>query len=167
MAARLRSTTLGDQAFAGFVKRVSPVVEAQAGTVKVVVGVRELGALRPGMWVDVELVLDARENAVLLPKPAIVYDNDQRFAFRVEPDANQVLVARRHPVRPRNEDKEHIEPEEGFEAGDRIVIAGQSGLKEGSPVYELEPEGSLTNAPTSGLASADTNQTANAKAQAN
>jgi membrane fusion protein (multidrug efflux system) len=138
MEARMISNTLGEQVFAGFVKRISPVVEAQAGTIKVVVGVKELGALRPCMWVDVELVLDSKENALLIPKRAIVYDNDQTFAFKTYTDTNGVWRAKRQLVEPHNADKVHIEPGGGFGIGDEIVIAGQSGLKDESPIRELE-----------------------------
>ena len=78
----------------GLRQNVSPVVEARAGTVKVVVGVKELGALRPGMWVDVELVLETKEDAILIPKRSIVYDNDQTYAFNCG-DRYQQRKARR------------------------------------------------------------------------
>jgi membrane fusion protein (multidrug efflux system) len=138
MVARMVSSTLNDQVFPGFVKRISPIVEARSGTFKVVVGVKDLGALRPGMWVDVELVLDAKEDALLIPKKSIVYDNDQTFAFKAYIDTNGVKRAKRHLVVPRNADRMHIEPIEGFEAGENIVIAGQAGLKDNSPIRELE-----------------------------
>lgn len=143
MEARLYSATLGEESFSGYVKRISPVVEAQAGTVKVTVGVRDLGRLRPGMWVDVELVLDSKEDALLIPKRSIVYDNDQTFAYKLFTDTNGVEIARRQLVVAENVDKLHIEPRGGFEAGDRIVVAGQSGLKDESPIREVsesEPE---------------------------
>ncbi len=144
MEARLISSTLDNQEFPGFVKRISPIVESKGG-VKVVVGVKELGALRPGMWVEVQLVLDANEDALLIPKQSIVYDNDQTFAFKTYTDTNGVVRVKRHLVVPKNADKIHIEPTEGFEVGDLIVIAGQSGLKDTSPIRELdEPDvGSL------------------------
>jgi membrane fusion protein (multidrug efflux system) len=140
MEARLFSATLGEESFAGYVKRISPVVEAQAGTVKVTVGVRDLGRLRPGMWVDVELVLDSKEDALLIPKRSIVYDNDQTFAYKLFTDTNGVEISRRQLVVAENVDKLHIEPRGGFEAGDRIVVAGQSGLKDESPVREVGEE---------------------------
>ena len=140
MQARMISGTLGEQVFEGYVKRISPIVEAQAGTIKVVVGVKDLGALRPGMWVDVELVLDSKDDALLIPKRSIVYDNDQTFAYKVYTDTNGVRRAKRHLVEPVNADKVHIEPTEGFDVGDEIVVAGQTGLKDDSPVRELEPE---------------------------
>lgn len=153
MEARLSSGTLGGRVFAGYVKRISPIVEARAGTIKVVVGVRELGPLRPGMWVEVELVLDSKEEAVLIPKRAIVYDNDQTFAFKVQADTNGVARAKRELVVALNADKEHIEPRGRFEAGERIVVAGHSGLKDGAPIRELAaaaPEPGKTNAAPAG-----------------
>jgi membrane fusion protein (multidrug efflux system) len=143
MMTRITSSTLDDEVFPGYVKRISPVVDAGSGTIKVVVGVKELGALRPGMWVDVELVLDSREDAILIPKRSIVYDNDQTFAFKVYTDTNGVKRAKRWLVEARNVDKVHIEPADGFEVGERIVVAGQGGLKDDSPVRELEASGSL------------------------
>ena len=127
-------------------------MEARAGTVKVVVGVKELGALRPGMWVDVELVLEAKEDAVLIPKGSVVYENDQTFAFKVYADTNGVTRARRQLVVPANTDKAHIEPANGFEIGERIVVAGQSGLKDDSAIHELDEPGAGTAPPVNPLA---------------
>ena len=138
MEARLISSTYEGKTFAGYVKRISPVVEARAGTIKVVVGVKDLGPLRPGMWVDVELVLDSKQDALLIPKRAIAYDNDQTFAFKVFSDTNGVMRASRHLVVPRNADKLNVEPIDGFDAGEKVILAGHSGLKENSPIRELD-----------------------------
>ena len=137
MEARLISNTLGDTVFGGYVKRISPIVEARAGTIKVTVGLKELGALRPGMWVDVELVLETKQDALLIPKKSIVYDNDQTFAYKLHTGTNGVKRVKRHLVLPVNADKVHIEPTEGFEVGEKVVVAGQSGLKENSRIREL------------------------------
>ena len=137
MEARLISTTFDDRVFPGFVKRISPIVEARAGTVEVVVGVRELRELRPGMWVDVELVLDSKDDALLIPKRAIVYDNDQIYAFKTYTDKDGVKRAKRFLVEPENADKEHIEPKSGFEVGDKIIVAGQSGMKDDAAIREI------------------------------
>ena len=137
MQARLISATLENQVFEGYVKRISPVVDAEAGTVKVVVGVKERGSLSPGMWVQVELVLDENDEAILIPKRSITYAVDQTFAFKVDTDEEGVRRAKRQLVVVRNSDKEHIEPVEGFEEGDLIVVAGQGGLKDDSAIREL------------------------------
>jgi hypothetical protein len=44
---------------------------------------------------------------------------------------------KRQLVLPQNADKVHIEPIEGFAVGDKVVIAGQSGLKEDSKIREV------------------------------
>ena len=139
MEARLISNTLGkDNVIPAYVKRISPIVEARAGTVKVTVAVKELGKLRPGMWVDVELVLNTKQDAILIPKKSIVYDNDQTYAFKLFYDGtNNVKSVKRQLVLPLNADKVHIEPTDGFLVGDKIVVAGQSGLKENSLIREL------------------------------
>ena len=58
------------------------MVDADAGTVKVVVGLSDLGQLAPGMWVKVELVLDRKESAVLIPKRAVTYNVDRASVFK-------------------------------------------------------------------------------------
>ena len=42
-----------------------------------------------------------------------------------------------------NADKEHIEPDAGFDVGESIVVAGQSALKDESLIRELEDSQAL------------------------
>ena len=73
--AEIGSDFMPDQQFDGWVKRISPVVDPRSGTFKVTVGVNDrFEALRPGIFVSVRIVTDTREQAVLVPKNAIVYD---------------------------------------------------------------------------------------------
>jgi len=37
--------------------------------------------LHPGMFLSTMLVVDSRENALLLPKPAILYENERSYFF--------------------------------------------------------------------------------------
>lgn len=148
LEARLSSSTYEGQVFTGYVKRIAPIVEARAGTIKVVVGVKELGPLRPGMWVDVELVLATKEDALLIPKRAITYDNDQTFAYKVYAADDGTMKATRIAVNPLNMDKLNVEPTEGFSEGDIIVVAGQTGLKEDSPLRVLEEPEQLNLIPS-------------------
>ena len=48
---------MGDHSFKGMIKRIAPTVDSKTGTVKVTVAVSAEQLLRPGMYVDVSLVL--------------------------------------------------------------------------------------------------------------
>jgi membrane fusion protein (multidrug efflux system) len=128
--ARLTADALGTAAFDGSIERISPVVDPSSGTVKVTVATPRQSSLRPGMYVVVELVTDRHQQAALLPKRALVYDNDQIFVFRLGDERRVERV----PVSVLIESTDTVEPVSGFAAGDQIVIAGQSGLKDGALV---------------------------------
>ncbi|MCH7665266.1 MAG: efflux RND transporter periplasmic adaptor subunit [Acidobacteria bacterium] len=124
----------------GSVDRIAPRVDPRSGTVKVTVAIPRAETLLPGMYVSVELVTEVHEDAVLVPKKALIYDADQIFVFRlVEPgeesdDGEGNERVERLLVEARLEDRDHIEVGDSLAAGDRIVIAGQAGLKNGSLV---------------------------------
>ena len=78
------SDFLPDKQFDGWVKRISPVVDPRSGTFKVTVGVSDrFEALRPGIFVSVRIVTDTHDEAVLVPKNAIVYDGGEQYVFAV------------------------------------------------------------------------------------
>jgi membrane fusion protein (multidrug efflux system) len=128
--ARVTATPFGAQEFKGYVKRVAPVIESKTGTVKVTIGFKEIGQLRPGMYVDVELITAKRPDALLITKRALLYDGELTYVFRLLPDRKVERVL----VEPRMADKLNVEPVKGFSEGDQIVIAGQTGLKDGAKV---------------------------------
>lgn len=130
LPARVSSPALEEERYRGAVERIAPVVDPKSGTVKVTVSLPRARGLRPGMYVEVDLVAATRADALLVPKRALVYDDDQIFVFRIgeEGQAERVLLTAAL------EDEEFIEPAGGLAEGDRIVIAGQAGLKDGSRV---------------------------------
>lgn len=130
LVARLTSQAVAGETYRCAVERIAPIVDPRSGTVKVTVDVGRQRGLRPGMYVDVELVVATNPSAMLIPKRALVYDNDQMFVFRIGEERR----AERLFVEPRLTDKYHVEPAEGFETGDMLVVAGQAGLKDGALV---------------------------------
>lgn len=128
--ARLRADALGGVVFRGTVDRISPVVDPGTGTVKVTVATPRQEGLRPGMYVEVELVTAVHDDALLVPKRALVYDNDRAFVFRLKDERRVERLA----VTPLLEDADSVEPSAGLEPGDQLVVAGQSGLKDGGLV---------------------------------
>ena len=133
LTARLSSQATGDRQYNGKLKRVAPIVDPRSGTVKVTVDVGGQKGLRPGMYVDVDLVTAVNREAILVPKRALVYDNDQMFVFRLGSEEGGRRVERVF-VEARLTDKYNVEPASGLSLGDQLVIAGQAGLKDGALV---------------------------------
>jgi len=127
LAARLSAQAAGGHAYEASVERISPIVDPKSGTVKVTIDVGGQRGLRPGMYVDVDLVVATREDAILVPKRALIYDNDQVYVYRV----NGENRAERVFIEPALSDKYNVLPREGLGEGDRVVVAGQAGLKNG------------------------------------
>ena len=128
--ARLFAEAAGTDARTGTVDRLAPRVDPKSGTVKVTVAIPRSENLLPGMYVTVELITEVHEDAVLVPKKALVYDADQIFVFRMKDDE----TVERLLIQAALQDRDHIEPAGILEAGDRVVVGGQSSLKDGSMV---------------------------------
>ena len=140
MTARIVAPSLGGAEYRGVVDRLAPIVDPRSGTVKVTVGIPDWRGLRPGLYVDVALVTDTRDDALLVPKRALVYDQDRTYVYRVvEGDGAEATQVERVRVESALENAEAVQPA-GTElsAGDRLVIAGQAGLKDGAAVRVLE-----------------------------
>ena len=130
LQARIATSAAGGREFMGSVDRISPVVDPQSGTIKVTVAIGRQEQLRPGLYVDVDLVMATHADAVLIPKRAVVYDSEQMFVYRLGDDQRVQRVY----IEPLLADKNYIEPREGLGIGDQIVIAGQAGLKDDARV---------------------------------
>ena len=120
-----------DKVFTGYVKRISPVVDPTSGTFKVTVAVKDNeNFLKPGMFVNVQLVTDTHENTLYIPKTALVFNSDKAFFYTVEKDS----IAIKHELKKGFEDNARVEILNPVDAGSHIIIVGQSGLKDSAQV---------------------------------
>ncbi|NNF05422.1 MAG: efflux RND transporter periplasmic adaptor subunit [Candidatus Eisenbacteria bacterium] len=131
---RLWARAVSDQAYEAKIKRIAPVVDPSTGTVKVTVAVGGQAKLRPGLFVDVEIVTQVHDQALLIPKRSLIFDNDQVLLFRL---VNGTTVERLM-VEEALSDEMNLMPKSGFALGDTIVVAGQTALKDGSKVEVVE-----------------------------
>ena len=120
------------RALQGRIARLAPVVDVSTGTVKVTVEVSADGAVRPGSFARARVVTDLHENALILPRDALVSEGDEWFVFTVADGR-----ARRVPVKLGFEEADRVELAEGPAAGEKVVVAGAPALKDGSPVELL------------------------------
>jgi membrane fusion protein (multidrug efflux system) len=128
--ARLSSQALPGRAFFGTVQRIAPVVDPRTGTIKVTVKVPQETGLLPGLFLEAQLVTAVRSDALLVPKRSLVLDEDQAFVFRLDDEGRVEKILARAVL----EDSAWIEVVEGLVEGDRVVVAGQAGLKDGDRV---------------------------------
>jgi len=128
--ARISARALGGKTYTGSIDRIAPVVDPRTGTLKVTVAVGRQAGLLPGLYVDVALVTSVHDNALLMPKRALVYDKDRVFVFRLGEDRR----VERLILDPTLSDRDHVEVGAPLSPGDEIVVAGQTGLKDGTLV---------------------------------
>ena len=118
----------------GSVLRISPVVDDATGTVKVTVELKASGpGFKPGAFARIKIQTATREDAVLIPKQAVVEQDGQTSVFVANGD-----TAQRRTVTLGYENDYQVEVREGVSVGQRVVVAGQGNLKEGAKIREVE-----------------------------
>jgi len=131
-----RITLKADEAvkFRGRIRQISPVVDPATGTVKVTVeAVNPLPSeVRPGGFVTIDVIRESRPDAVLLPRQAVLRELQSAHVFVV-----QNGIAAKRPVQLGLEEGERVEILGGVKPGERVIVAGQGSLKQGSPVEVL------------------------------
>lgn len=131
--------------FEGTVARVSPVVDPLTGTFKITIEVSDSSrSLKPGMFGRINIVYDRHENALQIPRNAIIQEAGKPAVFVVDGDK-----AHRRQVSTGYVQGSRIEILDGLADGERLVLVGQTGLKDGSKV-------SVINADDAGLRAAGT-----------
>lgn len=128
---------LPNEAFEGRIYAIDPLIDREGRSILIRAEVPNSGdRLRPGLFVSVELVYDARENAVLVPEQAIVPIGQQSYVFRVVDGA-----AKQTEVELGIRQGGKVEVTKGLAAGDTVISAGQLKIADGVPVAPQPPQG--------------------------
>ncbi|MFN3899396.1 MAG: efflux RND transporter periplasmic adaptor subunit [Alishewanella aestuarii] len=113
------------------VSRVAPVVDASSGTVRTTLLIdNSARQLKAGMFSQVEIKFDTRDNALLVPKRALLTLDNLPGVLVL--DAESRIV--RRPVTLGYTADNVVEIISGVEAGEQVVVAGHAALKEQSLV---------------------------------
>lgn len=128
--AGLRVDALPGKEFSGYVKRISPVVNPETGTFKVTVFMDENeNQLRPGMFGRIKIVYDTRRNARMIPKAAVISEDNRESVFVVRDS-----LAFKKVIRTGYANGVNIEVLEGLDDGEFVVTIGQGSLQDSSRV---------------------------------
>ena len=137
--ARVRIDALADQRFDGDVARVAPEVDPTSGTFRVTVILgNDDGLLKPGMFARVDVRIDRRPEALLVPLDAVVTRRDESSLFVVEDNRVE-----RRSVETGYVSDGNVEIRTGAYAGEWVVTTGQRGLRNGTQVLVVDEDGPL------------------------
>ena len=112
------------------VTRISPTVDPETGTFKITIEIDDpQRRIKPGMFGRFGIVYDRHENALQVPRSAILEDDSETSVFVVVG-----TKARRRAVTTGYSNKGMVEIIDGIAHDDRIVTVGQVGLKDDADV---------------------------------
>ena len=121
---------LGGARFTGTISRISPTVDPQTGTFRARVEVPDATrTLKPGMFARVNIVYERRQDALQLPRTAILDADGQQSVFVVASGK-----AEQRTIRTGLSNGGWIEVLEGLKGSEQVVTVGQAGLKTGTLV---------------------------------
>jgi membrane fusion protein, multidrug efflux system len=129
--------------FAGRLRVVDPIVDAQTRTIQLEARVPNPGRrLKPGMSANVAVTLAEHHGALVVPDEAVFAEGAQSFVFVVKSDSTVARV----PVVLGLRDSSRVEVVRGLDAGQRVVSAGHQKIFEGAKVMPI-PAGMMGGGP--------------------
>ncbi len=124
-----------EQSFEGTIYAIEPALDEETRTVLLRARLpNPHNQLRPGLFARVSLILERRENALVVPEQAIVPVGQTTFVYRVV-DGKAVMT----PVKLGLRRPGLVEILEGLSAGDLVVTDGQLKIRDGAAVQVLPP----------------------------
>ncbi len=146
--ARITVDSAPGRVFAAMVRMISPGVDPASGTVKVTLDVDPDGALRPGMFATVRIVTDSQNDALIVPKKALVLETDEDDVFVVrDGKAERVRVELGYT------DGDRVQILAGLQQGDQVITVGHEGLKDNAAVRLVGAEAPVVAAAGDGSGS--------------
>lgn len=121
----------------GRITLISPVIDPGTGTIKITVEVpRYPTGTRPGDFAEVRIVTELREQAILVPRVAVVTERGESVVYVAVGDEPPIAQRRNVAVGFTDDDRAQIL--EGVAAGERVVVKGQRSLRPEQPLRILE-----------------------------
>ena len=132
---RLRASAYTDREFAGKVEAVDSRVDEATRNISVrAVLDNKAGLLRPGMYADIDLMLQLPSESVVVPATSIIFSSFGDTLFVVEDDGSGQTVARRVQVETGEQRGDLVAVTSGLSGGELVVQAGANKLMNNADV---------------------------------
>jgi len=134
LSAEITVPAYPDRKFPGTVTNVLPTVDPLSHTGKVEVQIKNYdNKLKPGMSATVELRLGRHDNAVAIPKDAIIEKLGEKYVFLYDNG-----IARKSNIETGYDNGTEVEIIKGVAAGDRLVMSDMNVLVDGTKIQVRE-----------------------------
>lgn len=131
---QVRVDAAPDRTFAGQIFAIDPVVDVNGRAIRLRATVPNADlSLKPGLFARLSIIVDQRENAVVVPEMAVVPDGIGKMIYVAENGK-----ARRVPVELGKRLPGKVEVIGGLKPGMQIVTAGQMRLRDGATIAVKE-----------------------------
>lgn len=158
----LRVSNESESSAVGIISRKSPQLDPTTGLGEVVVSLTNTGPnIFPGVLTENVIDIDFKEQTIVVPRSALV----EKVETTVEPESNTITLAKTYSVfvsvgdttaelrslKLGIEQGDKIEIIEGLNAGESIIVTGQTSLKDGAKIRVAtganftSPEGSTVS----------------------
>ena len=142
---RAHADAFPDTAFTGTLTAINPGIDPATRNVRLQATFENPAhELRPGMFVEVEVIMPEARTVTMIPASAVLYAPYGNRVYVVK-EADDGFIAQQAIVRLGEARGDFVEILDGLEGNERIVVDGAFKLNEGSPVFSsdqgtVEPE---------------------------
>ncbi|MGB9721501.1 MAG: efflux RND transporter periplasmic adaptor subunit [bacterium] len=124
---KVKVHSLKDTFLIGKISVITPGVRTESRTADIEISTPQDKRLRPGMTASLELVVEQKQNAMVIPQDIlIVKPNGDKYVFIAEGDTAKMVK-----ITTGIESNTEVEVTSGLKEGDKVVILGQENLKDG------------------------------------
>jgi membrane fusion protein, multidrug efflux system len=124
-----------DYVFNASIRRIYPSIDPLSGTLKVLLDFEENDRekLREAVFARIQLIMDMREDALLIPRDTLLEEEGRKFVFMASPVNNDAAeagyIARKQEITVGIEQSDVVEVLNGLTEDALVVIMGQHSLK--------------------------------------
>jgi membrane fusion protein, multidrug efflux system len=134
LPAKVTVNELPDRTFVGTITRFSYALDESTKTMTTEIEISNPDlALRPGMWANVEIELQKKENALLVPAEALVTEKNKNSVFVVRNSKAQKVL-----LQTGLDDGISVEILKGCGPSDAVIAAGKQSVTDGQKVQATE-----------------------------